>query len=63
MQLHDETKPPTNTQYSLPGARYGLPGPVFHRQDHASFAWRTGKQLHSAASDCRVAIAPNRSSQ
>ena len=32
---------PTNTQYSLPGVRYSLPGPVFHRLDHASFAWRT----------------------
>src|SRR6266702_3237986 len=28
---------PTTTQHSLPGARYGLPGPVSHRQDHASF--------------------------
>jgi hypothetical protein len=27
---------PATTQHSLPGARYGLPGPVFHRQDHAS---------------------------
>jgi hypothetical protein len=27
---------PTTTQHSLPGARYGLPGPVFHRQDRAS---------------------------
>src|SRR5216684_4050098 len=32
---------PATTQHSLPGARYGLPGPVSHRQDHASFAWRT----------------------
>src|SRR5712692_2146224 len=32
---------PATTQHSLPGARYGLPGPVYHRQDHASFAWRT----------------------
>jgi hypothetical protein len=32
---------PATTQHSLPGARYGLPGPDFHRQDHASFAWRT----------------------
>ena len=32
--------PPT-TQHSLPGARYGLPEPVFHRLDRASFAWRT----------------------
>ena len=28
---------PATTQHSLPGARYGLPGPVSHRQDHASF--------------------------
>src|SRR5258708_6310825 len=25
---------PATTQHSLPGARYGLPGPVSHRQDH-----------------------------
>src|SRR5208282_6025649 len=28
---------PTTTQHSLPGARYGLPGPDFHRLDTASF--------------------------
>jgi hypothetical protein len=28
---------PAATQHSLPGARYGLPAPVFHRQDRASF--------------------------
>jgi hypothetical protein len=28
---------PTTPQHSLPGARYGLPGPVLHRQDRASF--------------------------
>jgi hypothetical protein len=28
---------PTTPQHSLPGARYGLPGPVLHRLDHASF--------------------------
>src|SRR3977135_2891625 len=28
---------PATTQHSLPGARYGLPGPVSHRQDHATF--------------------------
>jgi hypothetical protein len=28
---------PTHAQHSLPGARYGLPAPVFHRLDHASF--------------------------
>src|SRR5216684_8076210 len=27
---------PATTQHSLPGARYGLPGPVSHRQDNAS---------------------------
>src|SRR5438552_11849424 len=32
--------PPT-TQHSLPGGRYPLPGPDFHRLDRASFAWRT----------------------
>src|SRR4029077_10033473 len=29
------------TQHSLPGGRYPLPGPDFHRLDRASFAWRT----------------------
>src|SRR5229473_1535055 len=28
---------PATTQHSLPGARYGLPGPVSHRQENASF--------------------------
>jgi hypothetical protein len=28
---------PTTTQHSLAGARYGLPAPVFHRLDRASF--------------------------
>src|SRR5271155_1668427 len=32
---------PTTTQHSLSGPRYGLPAPVFHRLDLASFAWRT----------------------
>jgi hypothetical protein len=32
---------PATTQHSLPGARYGLPGPVSHRRDHASLTWRT----------------------
>ena len=27
---------PTTTQHSPPGTRYGLPEPVFHRQDRAS---------------------------
>src|SRR6266567_2432371 len=37
---------PATTQHSLPGARYGLPGPDFHRLDHASFAWRTSNPSH-----------------
>ena len=34
------SSPPT-AQHSLPGGRYPLPGPDFHRLDRASFAWRT----------------------
>ena len=33
---------PTAPQHSLPGARYGLPGPVFHRQDRASLPGAQG---------------------
>ena len=33
---------PAGTQHSLPGGCYPLPGPNFHRLEHASFAWRTG---------------------
>ena len=32
---------PSTTQHSLPGGRYPLPRPDFHRLEHASFAWRT----------------------
>ena len=32
---------PTTPQHSLPGGRYPLPEPDFHRLDRASFAWRT----------------------
>ena len=32
---------PSTPQHSLPSGRYPLPGPDFHRLDHASFAWRT----------------------
>jgi hypothetical protein len=35
------TPSPTPSQHSLPGGRYPLPEPVFHRLDHASLAWRT----------------------
>ena len=44
MYASQPTSPPP-TQHSLPGARYGLPAPVFHRLDRASFAWRTSN-LH-----------------
>src|SRR3981189_3290950 len=39
---------PATTQHSLPGARYGLPGPVSHRQDHASFPGAQAIQLRAA---------------
>jgi len=29
------------TQHSLPGGRYPLPGPDFHRLNQISFSWRT----------------------
>ncbi len=32
---------PSTPQHSLPGGRYPLPRPDFHRLDRASFAWRT----------------------
>src|SRR2546427_12711557 len=32
---------PAVTQHSLPSGRYSLLGPVFHRLDRTSFAWRT----------------------
>ena len=34
-------------QHSLPGGRYPLPGPDFHRLDRASFAWRTRTPLNA----------------
>ena len=34
-------------QHSLPGGRYPLPGPDFHRLDRASFAWRTRTDSNS----------------
>ena len=40
---------PSTTQHSLPGGRYPLPGPDFHRLDRASFAWRT-----ATPSSCRT---------
>src|SRR3954470_714845 len=41
---------PVATQHSLPSGRYSLLGPDFHRQDRASFAWRT----HSITSWARA---------
>ncbi len=38
---------PTTTQHSLPGARYGLPGPDFHRLDRASLPG--AQAIHRAA--------------
>jgi hypothetical protein len=44
---------PATTQHSLPGARYGLPGPVSHRRDHASLTWRTSNPfLPCGGMDC-----------
>jgi hypothetical protein len=38
---------PATTQHSLPGARYGLPAPVSHRLDNASFPG--AQAIHRAA--------------
>ena len=35
----------TVSEHSLPGGRYPLPGPDFHRLDRASFAWRTATRF------------------
>src|SRR6185369_10318142 len=43
---------PVATQHSLPSGRYSLLGPVFHRLDRTSFAWRT----HSITSSARNRI-------
>src|SRR5512144_3089365 len=41
---------PVVTQHSLPSGRYSLLGPVFHRLDRTSFAWRTHSITSSALS-------------
>jgi hypothetical protein len=41
---------PTTPQHSLPGARYGLPGPVFHRLDRASLPGAQAIQGHGKCS-------------
>src|SRR5271165_3180023 len=43
---------PTTPQHSLPGARYGLPGPDFHRLDSASFPGAQAIHDAAAAIDC-----------
>ena len=43
---------PATTQHSLPGARYGLPGPVSHRLDNASLPGAQAIQTSLAALDC-----------
>src|SRR4026207_2103903 len=42
---------PVATQHSLPSGRYSLLGPVFHRLDRTSFAWRTHSITSSASAD------------
>jgi hypothetical protein len=49
MYASPRSSPPA-PQHSLPGRRYPLPGPVFHRLDRASFAWRTRNGMTQAAS-------------
>jgi len=44
---------PTTTQHSLPGARYGLPGPDFHRLDRASLPG--AQAIHCADSTVWIA--------
>src|SRR4030081_2408094 len=43
---------PATTQHSLPGARYGLPGPVSHRQDNASLPGAQAIHAFFFALDC-----------
>src|SRR6266849_178943 len=46
---------PATTQHSQPGARYGLPAPVSHRQDHASFPGAQAIHGSKRSLDCFVA--------
>ena len=45
-------------QHSLPGGRYPLPEPDFHRLDRASFAWRT-RTDSEYRTGIRLRISPN----
>src|SRR5512143_125750 len=47
---------PVATQHSLPSGRYSLLGPVFHRLDRTSFAWRTHSITSSASNINESAI-------
>jgi hypothetical protein len=47
---------PSPTQHSLPGGRYPLPGPDFHRLDRASFAWRTATAIPILHSQTRLDV-------
>src|SRR5271167_1144161 len=55
---------PSTTQHSLPGVRYPLPGPDFHRLERASFAWRTRKVMRPTGAAehlrnlCTIATSP-----
>ena len=46
---------PTTTQHSLPGARYGLPAPVFHRQDRASLPGAQEIQINPTVPEAEFA--------
>src|SRR5207247_2661232 len=53
---------PATTQHSLPGARYGLPGPVSHRLDNASLPGAQAIQSCPAhARACGASSTPCRS--
>ena len=50
---------PATTQHSLPGARYGLPGPVSHRQDNASLPGAQAIHGHHRKKDGLLRCARN----
>ena len=53
---------PSTPQHSLPGGRYPLPGPDFHRLERASFAWRTATSFRASillrSSRCSAVMPP-----
>ena len=48
---------PATTQHSLPGVRYDLPGPDFHRLDNASLPGAQAIQSRVTSLDCFAALA------